>query len=338
MMMIKFIVVVWMLTSSVLFAKEKLIFAIDVVRHGDRTPVMESPAMHRVWSQGPGQLTPKGMRQEHQLGVLLRQQYVNQVHLLPSRYDIKTMRVRSSNMDRTLMSTQSLLQGLYPQGFQSIPIVTLACDRDSLLLPLHDVSLRKKVLEKTVLHESEWVEYDKKLKSHYALWSKKTGVPIRQLLDIMQLSDKLRIERWYGVSPPPGLDKKEVDLIIHAGEWAFLRMANHPVLARMTGLELAQTIKQELVSASERDSRLHYVLFMAHDTTLAPQLQLLGQTLHEIPPYASILHYALFDTGSSHYEVRVSFNHKPLVIPACGGNSCSLSQFIHLVDDLSVTR
>jgi hypothetical protein len=209
---------------------------------------------------------------------------------------------------------------------------------DNLLLPLYNDKLRQKALEETVLHESEWVEYNKKLKLHYALWSKKTGVLIRQLIDIMELSDRLRIERWYGVSPPPGLDQKEVDLIIRAGEWSFLRIVNHPLWARTAGHKLAQTIKREFVSATEKDRPLHYVLFMAHDTTLAPQLKLLGQTLDEMPPYASILHYALFDTGSSRYEVRVSFNHKPLAIPACGGKSCSLSQFVHLVDDLSVTR
>ena len=45
------------------FAQGKLIFAIDIVRHGDRTPIIVSPEMEKVWPQGVGQLTPTGMRQ-----------------------------------------------------------------------------------------------------------------------------------------------------------------------------------------------------------------------------------------------------------------------------------
>ena len=45
------------------FAQGNLIFAIDIVRHGDRTPMIASPEMQKIWPQGLGQLTPKGMRQ-----------------------------------------------------------------------------------------------------------------------------------------------------------------------------------------------------------------------------------------------------------------------------------
>ena len=60
------------------------------------------------------------------------------------------------------------------------------------------------------------------------------------------------------------------------------------------------------------------------------QLKLLGQTIDNIPPYASQLNYALYDTGTSNYEVRVTFNQKPVSIEACGGNACSLSKFLNL--------
>ncbi len=52
--------------SSCVFAKGNLIFAIDMVRHGDRTPMIASPEMQKIWPQGLGQLTPKGMRQEYE--------------------------------------------------------------------------------------------------------------------------------------------------------------------------------------------------------------------------------------------------------------------------------
>lgn len=50
------------------FAEGKLIFAIDIVRHGDRTPLIISPEMEKIWPQGVGQLTPTGMKEEYELG------------------------------------------------------------------------------------------------------------------------------------------------------------------------------------------------------------------------------------------------------------------------------
>ena|SRR3990167_2855392 len=95
----------------------------------------------------------------------------------------------------------------------------------------------------------------------------------------------------------------------------------------------AQTIKHELSLAAEQDRHLKYLLFVAHDTTLEAQLKILDQTIDDIPPYASAINYSLFDLGASNYEVRITYDQKPLFIKQCGGNSCSLSEFINLIDD-----
>ena len=71
---------------------------------------------------------------------------------------------------------------------------------------------------------------------------------------------------------------------------------------------------------------------MAHDLTLVAQLKLLGQTIDDNPPYASQINYSLFDMGSSNYEIRVTYNQKPMFIAQCGGESCSMSEFVNLID------
>ena len=107
-------IVLGIFVCSCTFAQGKLVFAIDIVRHGDRTPLIASPEMKKIWPQGVGQLTPTGMRQEYDLGKILRQRYVNEYHLLPKHYDTNAMSVRSSGIARTMMSAQSILFGLYP--------------------------------------------------------------------------------------------------------------------------------------------------------------------------------------------------------------------------------
>lgn len=341
-------VVLGFFAYSVTFAQGKLIFAIDIVRHGDRTPLIASPEMEKIWPQGVGQLTPKGMQQEYQLGKSLRQLYVYQYHLLPEHFDINAMNIRSSGMARTMMSAQSILFGLYPLGtgpslnettqalpggFQPIPIYIVPREQDTLLVPNYDKEKYKKLLETYIVNQPEWVQKDLELKPNYPTWSKIAGMQINNLFDLMLLSDRLLIERLYSIPLANGLNENEADVIVNAGKWAWLTVVNHPKFALIVGSELAQTIKHELNKATEKNSPLKYLLFVAHDSTLAAQLKVLGQTLDDTPPYASRINYSLFDMGSSNYEVRVTYNKTPLFIDQCGGNTCTLSEFVNLIDN-----
>lgn len=329
------------------FANEKLIFAIDIVRHGDRTPVLPSPEMQKIWPQGAGQLTPKGMQQTNQLGKQLRQQYIEQYPLLPQHYDINTMQVRSSGLPRTLMSAQSLLLGLYPlgtgpiltkqvyalpDGFQPIPIQTVPQEQDTLLIPNHDKKVYYHLLETHLFNDPEWIEKEKKIKHYFPTWSKNLDLPINHLFDLINISDRLYIEQLYHLPPSPNLQQKDAALIIEAGNWAMLKIMNHPQLAFLVGHELAHTIAEAMQKASQKDQSLRYMLFVAHDTTIAAQLKLLEQPINTLMPYTSQLHYALFDLEDSHYEIRVSFNQKPLFIKRCKANGCPLPVFLELIN------
>lgn len=128
-------------------AQIKLIMSIDLIRHGDRTAIvafLKAPYREKI---GSGELTAKGMQQEFQLGRRLRKIYVENYHLLPSRYHKDTLYVRSTDFDRTLMSAQAFLLGLYPLGtgpyldarqsalpaaYQPIPIHTVPQELDNL--------------------------------------------------------------------------------------------------------------------------------------------------------------------------------------------------------------
>lgn len=331
--------------SSSVFA-EKLIFAIDIIRHGDRTPLLTSPVMEKIWPQGVGQLTPTGMRQEYELGKILRKRYVNQYHLLPQHYDINTMTVRSSGMPRTMMSAQSILLGLYPlgtgpsldestkalpRGLQPIPINTVPREQDSLLIPNHDKKEFKRLMETYILNSSEWIQQDNELKSNYPAWSKILAVPISNLFDLIYVSDRLFIERLYRLPLPDGLQENDADKIMTAGKWAMLSIANHPQSAT-TGNQLARTIKQEINLASEQNRPLKYLLFVAHDTTIMAQLKLLGLNVDDLPPYASQLNYSVFDMGS-YKKIKVTYNQTPLFIKQCGGDACTLADFNSVIDD-----
>ncbi len=330
--------------NSSAFAEEKLVFAIDIIRHGDRTPVQDLPAAPSVWKEGLGQLTPKGMRQEYELGSHLRDIYVEQYHLMPEDYAPETIYIRSSDFDRTLMSAQSFLMGLYPPGtgpelsdgsalphaFQPIPIHTLPRAQETLLLPDHPQYHLEKLVAKYVIPTPEWKAKEAQVKAKFPAWSRATGVNITALYQLVPIADHLYIRKLYQVPMPAGLSEEDAQQIIEAGKWVFAAIFKNPQIGKITGKELLSEIKARLQKASRHESSLKYILFSAHDSTLESEMSALGLPLDQVPPYASHLNIALFDTGNEHYSVRLQFNNEPVVIPACKAQYCTLAEFLAL--------
>ncbi|MDR3492839.1 MAG: histidine phosphatase family protein [Gammaproteobacteria bacterium] len=333
------------LTTTTAIAQDNLIFAIDVIRHGDRTPIKNIPKAHQ-WTTGSGQLTATGMQQEYKLGSKLRKIYVDQYHLLPAHYETKTLYVRSTDADRTLMSAQSFLMGLYPLGTgpylpdstdaalpsaaQPIPIHTIKEENDSLLIPKTDKAKFKNLLKQYVFSTAEWKTKNEELKPHYDKWSQATGINITDLYQLKSLSDTLYIDQLYHYPLPVGLSDEDAQTIINAGRWVFVTTFKSPEIGRITGNELLKVIAKNLRKASQQKTSLKYILFSAHDSTLLSQLSALGVPASTTPPYASDLNFSLFDTGNQHYIVKIKYNDQDVLIPGCDNKTCTLEQFLGL--------
>ena len=90
---------------------------IVLTRHGDRSPIRGLPTSTSTWPEGAGQLTHVGMKQHYDLGRKFRERYVDAMKLLNKSYmGIHEVVVRSTAKERTLMSAQAFLLGLYPPG------------------------------------------------------------------------------------------------------------------------------------------------------------------------------------------------------------------------------
>ncbi len=327
-------------------AEDRLVFAVDVIRHGDRTPINEIPAAPHQWAEGLGQLTAQGLRQEYELGSRMRSAYVDRTHLLPSRYETGTLYVRSSDVERTLMSAQSFLAGLYPHGTgptdpdsgrpalpdaaQPIPVHTIANNEETLLFPDSPLYKYDDLLAQLVTPTPAWQEKAAALKPRFAHWSQATGLTITDLYQLKFLSDTLLVDRIHHVPLPPGLSADDVQTIIDAGRWVFVAGFKPERIGRITGHELLKSIADDIETASRQKSPLKYVLFSAHDSTILSEMSALGAPLDAVPPYASRLNFALFQSERGEYHVRVSFNEQPVAVPGCGADSCSLSQFLAL--------
>jgi hypothetical protein len=113
-----------------LIAQSTLRQTVVVFRHGARFPLKPFPLAASwphdaiFWKTYGGKLTPTGQAQCHQLGQLLRQKYLQEEHLLgeddPNLPE--ELYVYTSNSDRTLLSAQSVLLGMFPNVAQSFAI------------------------------------------------------------------------------------------------------------------------------------------------------------------------------------------------------------------------
>lgn len=334
-------------TPSLVFAADTLIFAVDVIRHGDRTPVVLIPAINYQWQEGLGQLTAEGMQQEHKLGMEFRKKYIEQNHLLPERYKHGTMYVRSTDYDRTLMSAQSLLMGLYPPGtgpktsetslpalphaFQPIPVFSAPSKYDEVILQRLSYEERIQLLQRYVYSTKEWQQKNEELKAHYPRWSRLTGVEIKGLEDLELLGDTLYVHQVHNAPMPEGLSAADIETIIDAGDWVLMARERPKPIANAYNTKMMTNIANFLVQGSQSNSKLKYVLLSAHDTTVAGALSFLGAPLDLSPPYAANLNFSLYESGSNYYTVKVTYNDTPVSIPACGGTICELQQFIQLV-------
>lgn len=329
-------------------AQEKLIFAIDIIRHGDRAPVVDVPNASYHWKKEElGQLTARGMQQEYLLGANQRKMYIDTYHLLPPNYSAGTLYVRATDLDRTLMSAQSFLLGLYPLGtgpmlpdskqpalpsaFQPIPIHTIAQDRDNLLVvPINSPKFQK-CLKQYIYSTPEWKHKIVELKPKFAAWSKATGISITDPFQLISIGDTLNVDQLYHVPLPAGLTSEDAKQIIDTRHWGFVTIFKSREIGRKVGNNLLKVIANYFQQASQGKTQLKYVLFSGHDLTQLALLSAMSVPLNEAPPYASDLNFSLFDEGNQQYYVKIRYNGKPIVIPSCGGDTCSLAQFNSLV-------
>ena len=349
----KFILIVAISTVGLnAYAQEDLVFAFDIVRHGDRTPLLKIPNSPHEWAEGMGQLTARGMRQELQRGEILRRKYMEQYHLLPAHFQHETMYVFSTDTDRTLMSAQSLLLGLYSLGtgphlstgktalpieFQPIPIHT----QPSSSSPFIDDADKEKYTERLsqyVITQPEWIKKTKELQAlnaqnqdKFSSWSQATGLQLTTIGDLVLLADTLHIYQIHRIPLPSQLSEDDVKEIIETGLWGFITQYKTKEIASVIGSPLLLKISDSLYNASTQKTSLKYVLFSAHDNTILSVMTTLGAPLDHQPPYTSDLNFSLFKNDQGNYIVRVSYNDKPVKIPSCGGTSCTLEQFTNLI-------
>lgn len=322
----------------------ELVMVNVLYRHGDRTPVNPYPLdPYRnlsYWSTGWGQLTTVGMQQHYELGIWLRKRYIS---LLKDDYSKKDVYVQSTDVDRTLMSAESNLAGLFPprgtrmfeQGlkWQPIPVHTIPEHLDHVLAmkkpcPRYDAEFNN------ARNLPEVKNLETKYKKVFEYLSLHTGSEVKTIENAEYIHSTLFIESLKNMKLPNWTTEVYPEPLRTIAAWSFALPAYTTELRRLKGGPLLKEwidhFQKKKTGSLDPDRKMF--IYSAHDTTVANILSTLGVFERHCPPYVATVLAELHKIKDDYYVAILYKNGTKehlLTIPGCS-QLCQLDKFISL--------
>ncbi|XP_021935195.1 prostatic acid phosphatase isoform X2 [Zootermopsis nevadensis] len=325
-----------------------LVFVSALYRHGDRTPVSSYPTDPynnlSYWPVGWGQLTNIGKNQHYELGQWLRKRYSD---VLPKMYSREDIYVRSTDVDRTLMSAASNLAGLYPPegdqkwnkniDWQPIPVHTVPESMDEILAGKRPCASYDAELLR-VKTSPEMRRYNEEHADLYRYTSEQSGSNIHDPESLEFLCNTLFIEELYNLTLPNWTKSVYPQKMMSVSSYSFTVPAKTRLLQRLKIGPLVRQVIRHMMEKRDGTMKPDYkmTMYSAHDTTVANFLMALGIFDEQSPPYRSLVLVELWKNDQAEYQVKVlyrnSTTHDPynLAIPGCA-SVCPLEKFADLL-------
>ena len=356
-------------------AQSKLVGVVELFRHGARSPqnFVEMFKDQENWPEGKEELIPEGMRQHYLLGTYSRQQLVQNEGLLSERYNSTEVYVFSSDFNRTLMSAQSFLSGLYSAGtglklrqassiisppihVENLSAISSSLSQNALpfktqLIPIHSNESKSQF----ALNPSSACNYYKKL----TLAKKSMKDEQSQILsEYPEVLDSIMKNMNYSTSRAQDEFMKIMDSMI-SYEFRFQSLPlnftksffakakqthdklknyfeNEPdLLARYSGTGFFIQVLSHFDAISQNKTAAKLFAYSAHDSTMQAVLAFLQLDTSVNPPFASLVRFNLIEEDEN-LKVEVVFNGKKMEIDACESGTCSWKEFKEFVNERSI--
>ncbi|XP_060256078.1 lysosomal acid phosphatase isoform X4 [Ovis aries] len=315
-------------------------FVTLLYRHGDRSPVKtypKDPHQEDKWPQGFGQLTKEGMLQHWELGQALRQRYRG---FLNASYHRQEVYVRSTDFDRTLMSAEANLAGLFPPdgmqrfnpniSWQPIPVHTVPIAEDRLLkFPLGPCP-RFEQLQNETRRTPEYQNESIQNAQFLEMVANETGLTDLTLETVWNVYDTLFCET-HGLPLPPWASPQTMQRLSRLKDFSFrflFGIYKQAEKARLQGGVLLAQIRKNLTLMATTSQLPKLLVYSA---------MALGVYNGEQAPYASCHMFELYQEDSGNFSVEMYFRNEshrdpwPLTLPGCP-NRCPLQDFLRLTE------
>lgn len=318
-------------------------------RHGDRSPThtyANDLYNESHWPQGYGQLSQTGMQQEFELGQFLRNHYIKKLNFLTNEYMRKEVYVRSTSLDRALMSAYSFLSGLYPpgprewntsMGWQPIPVHTVPLEEDYLLFTDTPCPVVQEA-NKNKDSNPEVLKIMKKHEHFFSYVSNFSGEP-NTWSGVGKVLDPLFCQSVTENTPLPDWVTNDILQELLELRDLYTRFWIPKGYEFLKGGVLLKQMTEHMVNKSRNDESIPQKLFVysAHDSTVIALLEMMGLFNYRQPPYTACVILELIESATSQFFVRVWYrnesDHVPYLrkIEHCDStDKCPLEKFVAL--------
>lgn len=305
-----------------------LVFAVDLIRHGDRFPAKSVGGItEKIWGTNKmGLLTTNGKRKSEELGAYLRDYYFRK-KLLTQRSNQFSVSVASTNYERTISTAESFMDGFLDEGGSDIRVATEGMNDLLMKAPTSTCKMTQDIFQD--------VPNDKKIEIGKIISDveQKLNIKVEGFLGLINLKDLLFINRIYNKKYPENiLGNKLSDRVIKTGSDLFNFRASHKKYVSIVGQRFTKYVDNLFADKiNGKLDKLKVSLFFAHDSTIISVMAMLGQSREGfMPPYNSDLRFELYEEAKNYY-VKILLNNQAL--PVCGSMYCEYKDFSKLILD-----
>ncbi|CAL8134238.1 unnamed protein product [Orchesella dallaii] len=340
-----------------------------ISRHGDRAPLFPYPndlyKNSSVYSlNGWGELTEIGEEQHYELGSFLRQRYDG---FLPRKYSKKDFHIVSSDVDRTIISAESNVAGLYKRDapalitrqalfneWQPVPVHTIPQESDNFI-NFKAKCPRYNSLVDEYYNSEEVTSLDTEYKNFFDFASENSGAELLNLLDAVQLQDSLRCQRKHNLTLPTWVNDtvydqlqfcRAISFTWNVGTDEMKRLQAGPLIEKLVenmqakmGTTTTAALKVEIDNEpfpprKDDSAKRKMYIYSGHDSTIAVLLHTLNLFEPHVIEYAAALLIELHknpDTGEFfielHYRNDTTKEPYKLDTTALCGVPCAFNNF-----------
>ncbi|XP_063160054.1 prostatic acid phosphatase-like [Candoia aspera] len=295
------------------------------------------------------------MKQQYELGQYIKKRYSN---FLSASYKREEILIQSTELDRTIMSAQVNLAGLFPPTgdqiwnpellWQPVPVqVVPKASNPKLRYPIFQCPRYRELLKKTVASD----EFQEKIKpyeefiqtiAYYSGYDTQV-LKYPENFKIWHVQDTLLCESIHNYTLPEWATE---DVMAKLAELTELSLSSlfgiykREEKARLQGGLLVKDILQKFSEAQFPQKR-KMVVYSAHDTTLGALQMALNIYNNKLLPYASCQIFEQYEEENGVHTIEMYFRNDtskepyPVTLPGCSP-VCPLPQFAKLVSPILV--
>lgn len=246
------------------------------------------------------------------------------------------------------MSAEACLAGLYPPTakqiwdqnlmWQPIPIHTEPEIQDAVLA-MKKPCRKYDALLQQLLKSQEFRTIDQQLHDLYAYLTKYTGTVIADLINLEYIYNTLYIESSNNYTLPDWTKPIYPKKLEPWAAFSFAVDCYTPAMARLKTGPLFYEIEKYFFNFTKNSNNLpKFMLYSAHDMTVASVLKTIGAFQYHNPPYSSTVLFELRKTGENYYLnvfYKNSSEPQKMLVEGCDFN-CPLEKFVELLKPIAL--